>query len=114
MRIRGAICGDRPRDADDVSDRTQPIAHLARHRASLRAELVRLGLRLAFKSNSSQADVALVRRRLQVFGYMVPKPPRDTQTSRLDLDGVPAIQVTTPKSRSDRHLLYLHGGGHMS
>jgi acetyl esterase/lipase len=51
---------------------------------------------------------------MELFGYMVPKPPRDTQVSRLDLDGVPAVQVATPKSRSDRHVLYLHGGGHMS
>jgi acetyl esterase/lipase len=97
-----------------VSDRRQPTAPHARHRASLRAELVRLGLRLAFKRNCSQRDVASVRRRMELFGYMVPKPPRDTQVSRLDLDGVPAVQVATPKSRSDRHVLYLHGGGHMS
>jgi acetyl esterase/lipase len=76
--------------------------------------LVRLGLRLAFKRTSSQADVASVRRRLEVFGYMVPKPPRDTQVSHLDLDGVPAIHVATPRSLGNRHLLYLHGGGHMS
>ena len=49
-----------------------------------------------------------------MFGYLVPKPPRDTKVSRLNLDGVPAIQVATPQSRADRHLLYLHGGGHMS
>jgi monoterpene epsilon-lactone hydrolase len=97
-----------------VSDRRRPSQPLARHRASLRAELVRLGLRLAFKRSSTQADVAAVRRRLAMFGYLVPKPPRDTQVSRLDLDGVPAVQVATPKSRADRHLLYLHGGGHMS
>ncbi len=97
-----------------MSDRRQPTTPLARRRASVRAEFVRLGLRLAFKRTSSQADVASVRRRLRVFGYLVPKPPRDTQVSRLDLDGVPAVQVTTPKSLDDRHLLYLHGGGHMS
>jgi acetyl esterase/lipase len=97
-----------------VNDRRQPTAHLAPRRASLRAEFVRLGLRLAFKRSRSQANVASVRRRLEVFGYMVPNPPRDTQVSRVDLDGVPAIQVATPKSRPDRHLLYLHGGGHMS
>jgi hypothetical protein len=88
-----------------VNDRRQPTAHLAPRRASLRAEFVRLGLRLAFKRSRSQANVASVRRRLEVFGYMVPNPPRDTQVSRLDLDGVPAIQVATPKSRPDRHLL---------
>jgi len=97
-----------------VSDRRPPTTPHAHHRASLRAELVRLGLRLTFKRNGSQANVEAVRRRLQMFGYFVPRPPRDTQVSRLDLDGVPAVHVATPRSLGNRHLLYLHGGGHIS
>ena len=59
---------------------------------------MRLGLRLAFKRSHTQADVQAVRRRLAMFGYLVPRPPRDTTVSRLSFDGVPAIQVATPKS----------------
>ncbi len=85
-----------------------------RHRASLRAELVRLGLRLAFKRRNAPSSVEEVRRQLARFGTMVPPPPKDTKVSRLNLDGVPAIHVATPQSHDERHVLYLHGGAHMS
>jgi epsilon-lactone hydrolase len=96
-----------------VSDRRHPGPH-GKHRASLRAELVRLGLRLGFKRGRSQTSVEHVRRRLERVSHLVPSPPRDTEVSRLDLDGVPAVHVATPQSLDDRHLLYLHGGAHMS
>ena len=43
-----------------------------------------------------------------------PRRRAEPKVSRLDLDGVPAVHVATPQSLDDRHLLYLHGGGHMS
>ena len=96
-----------------MSDRRHRGPH-GKHRASLRAEFVRLGLRLAFKRGRSQTSVERVRQRLERFGNLVPPPPRDTEVLRLDLDGVPAVQVATPQSRGDHHVLYLHGGAHMS
>ena len=82
---------------------------------SLRAELVRLGLRFFIKRTSdSKSTVEGVRRRLALLGWLVPLPPRGTLVKRLDLDGVKAVSVATKESFRDRHLLYLHGGGHVA
>ena len=82
---------------------------------SLRAELVRLGLRFFIKRTSdSKSTVEGVRRRLALLGWLVPLPPRGTLVKRLDLDGVKAVSVATKESLRDRHLLYLHGGGHVA
>src|SRR5262245_30488293 len=45
---------------------------------------------------------------------LVPPPPKGTQATHLDLDGVKAVAVVTPASLSGRLVLYLHGGGHVS
>jgi acetyl esterase/lipase len=80
---------------------------------SLRSELVRAGLRLFFKRRSAR-DLAAVRRRIAMLGRLVPRPPPGTQISHLDLDGVKAVRVATPHARDERHVLYLHGGGHVA
>lgn len=82
---------------------------------SLRAELVRLGLRFFIKRMSGpETTVEVTRRRLALVGRLVPLPPRGTLVKRIDLDGVKAVSVATAESRSDRHVLYLHGGGHVA
>ena len=82
---------------------------------SLRAELVRLGLRFFIKRTSdSKSTVEGVRRRLALLGWLVPLPPRGTLVKRLDLDGVKAVSVATKESFRYRHVLYLHGGGHVA
>lgn len=82
---------------------------------SLRAEVVRLGLRFGVKRLSGpRTTVEAMRRRLALLGWLVPLPPRGTSVKRLDLDGVKAVSVATAESRSDRHVLYLHGGGHVA
>ena len=82
---------------------------------SLRAELVRLGLRFFIKRMSGpETTVDVTRRRLALLGRLVPLPPRGTLVKRLDLDGVKAVSVATAESRGDRHVLYLHGGGHVA
>ena len=82
---------------------------------SLRAELVRLGLRFFIKRmNGPETTVEVTRRRLALLGRLVPLPPRGTLVKRIDLDGVKAVSVATAESRSDRHVLYLHGGGHVA
>jgi monoterpene epsilon-lactone hydrolase len=82
---------------------------------SLRAELVRLGLRCVIKRTSGpKSTVDKVRRRLARLGWLVPLPPRGTLVKRLDLDGVSAVSVATRESLADRHIFYLHGGGHVA
>ncbi len=82
---------------------------------SLRAELVRVGLRLFIKPRAgTHTTVDAMRQRLAFLNRFVPDPPRDTEKTWLDAGGVRAIRVATPASLTDRHILYLHGGGHTS
>jgi epsilon-lactone hydrolase len=82
---------------------------------SLRAELVRRGLRCVIKRTSGpKSTVDKVRRRLARLGWLVPLPPRGTLVKRLDLDGGSAVSVATRESLADRHIFYLHGGGHVA
>ena len=81
---------------------------------SLRAELLRLMLRATFKQRDDVVpDIVAIRTRLEKFEVLAPPPPKGTQAVRLAMGGVPAIQVTTPQSRPDRHVLYLHGGAYV-
>jgi len=79
---------------------------------SLRAEVVRLGVRWFIKRRDRPgATVAQRRQWRTVTEYFVPNPPAGTQTTALSAGGVSAVLVVTPASRRDRHILYLHGGG---
>jgi epsilon-lactone hydrolase len=79
---------------------------------SLRAELVRLGVRLMMKNRGRTATLAQVRARLRNAEQLTPRPPPSTRTERLDAGGIPAQRITTPASRSAHHVLFLHGGGY--
>ena len=82
---------------------------------SLRAELVRLGLRRFVKGKAShEPTLDEWRRRVADLGWLVPAPPRGTLAQRTALNGVEAVAVTTPDALAGRHILYLHGGGHVS
>ena len=82
---------------------------------SLRAELVRLGLRWFVKRKIGPATTLEALRRQDAFlKRLVPPPPKGTQATHVDLDGVKAVAVVTPASLSGRLVLYLHGGGHVS
>src|SRR6266567_2257413 len=82
---------------------------------SLRAEFVRLGLRWFVKRKIGPATTLEALRRQDAFlARLVPPPPKGTQTTHIDLDGVKAVAVVTPASLSGRLVLYLHGGGHVS
>ena len=82
---------------------------------SLRAELVRFGLRWFIKRKTSpDTTLEAMRGRLAVLERLVPPPPKDTLARRVDLAGVKAVAVATPESLSGRHVLYLHGGGHVA
>jgi acetyl esterase/lipase len=80
---------------------------------SRRAELLRLGLRLLKKRQGSRpVAIATVRRRLERIGRIVPRPPKDTQTTAIDAGGVDAVRIAVRQARSDRCVLYFHGGGY--
>ena len=82
---------------------------------SLRAELVRLGLRWLVKRKIGPAVTLEALRRQDAFlERLVPPPPKGTHATRVDLDGVKAVAVVTPASHGGCLVLYLHGGGHVS
>jgi len=81
---------------------------------SVRAEIMRLFLRIVVRPNvQSNASLDRVRRHVAFLTRCVPRPPRSTKTAKVDAGGVPAALITTPASRPDRHVLYLHGGAYI-
>jgi monoterpene epsilon-lactone hydrolase len=82
---------------------------------SVRAELVRLGMRWLMTSGGRPEDtIARLRRQTAGFTWWAPSPPRKTKTSAEDLSGVPVQIITTPASRPDVYILFLHGGGYVT
>lgn len=56
--------------------------------------------------------IATVRRRLKRIERLVPRPPKETQTTAVDAGGVDAVRIAVRQARSDRCVLYFHGGGY--
>ena len=82
---------------------------------SLRVELLRLGARLFLKlGNSADVTIAQHRELTQRLERWAPMPPADTEMVRGQLGGIAALRVATPRSRVDRHILFLHGGGYVT
>jgi epsilon-lactone hydrolase len=81
---------------------------------SLRAEIMRLFLRAVVRPNvQDEASLGRMRRHVALLTRFVPRPPRGTETVAVDAGGTPAARITTPASRPDRHVLYLHGGAYI-
>jgi acetyl esterase/lipase len=81
---------------------------------SVSVALVRFGLRWVGKRGQAKdPDIAILRRRMAALEYITPGPPRGTQVTRLSAGGVKAVRIATERSRSDRHILFLHGGGYV-
>jgi epsilon-lactone hydrolase len=80
---------------------------------SLRAELVRLGVRWFIKRRGPHRTVEEARQRIDAAIAWAPGPPVGTNIVATDAGGVPADRVMTHASRPDRHVLYLHGGGYV-
>jgi epsilon-lactone hydrolase len=81
---------------------------------SVRAELVRLGLRWLVKpGNTPDITIARVRDRIARFERWMPKPPAGTDVQRGVLGGIAARRVATLESCPMRHILFLHGGGYV-
>jgi len=82
---------------------------------SLRAELVRVGLRWFLKPGSGPGvSIDIRRRRASAFARWAPRPPDEAEVTTSDLAGIPAVHVAMPDSRRGCHLLYLHGGGYVA
>jgi epsilon-lactone hydrolase len=81
---------------------------------SLRAEIVRTGLHFFLKrKGDEQPDLAKIRRGIERTTWWVRNPPRTTRGTKVDAGGRTAVRVTTPLSRPDHHILYLHGGAYI-
>src|SRR5262249_3043223 len=80
---------------------------------SVRAEILRLGLRLAKNWHiRERVPLATARRRLRRIESLVPRPPAGTQTTAIEAGGVNAVRVAVRQARSDRCVLYFHGGAY--
>jgi epsilon-lactone hydrolase len=94
----------------EISNRTdEPYDRKAR--VSLRAELVRIGVRWFIKRRR-RPTVAAARRSIAAAARWVPSPPAGTEVLAVDAGGVPGELIATAASRRDRHVLFLHGGGY--
>ena len=82
-------------------------------RISTQAELLRLALRF-FKNTRARrtVPVATVRQRLKRIEHFVPRPPAGTLTTVIDGSGVDAVRIAVDEARSDRCVLYFHGGAY--
>src|SRR5262249_41263836 len=80
---------------------------------SLPAELLRLSMK-AWKLSKSKRHISMAkaRSRLRLIELIVPRPPSGTKSTAIDVDGIKAIEIVVPEARTDRHVLYFHGGGY--
>jgi epsilon-lactone hydrolase len=78
----------------------------------LRAKLARLALRWLIKRHGRRQSLARSRREFAAMERIIPKPPAGVRTDAVDAGGVRADLIVTPRSRADRHVLYLHGGAY--
>lgn len=78
---------------------------------SLRAELVRLGVRCFIRRRRLE-PAERSRQRLRRTQGFAPRPPAGTRTVSIKAGEVRADCITVPVSHADRHVLFLHGGGY--
>jgi monoterpene epsilon-lactone hydrolase len=81
---------------------------------SWRAELLRLGIRMLLKRRGGSLDVEEWRRSMRAMERFVPHPPARSATVEIEAGRVRFHRVTTPASRPERNVLYLHGGAYVS
>ena len=81
---------------------------------SLHAELLRVGIRLFLKRHSRQLDVQAWRRNMRTMERFVPRPPSRSETIEAKAGRLTFHRVTTPASRPECNVLYLHGGAYIS
>ncbi|MBV9530342.1 MAG: alpha/beta hydrolase [Bradyrhizobium sp.] len=81
---------------------------------SLRAELLRLGIRIFLKQRSRHLDIESWRSNMRAIEHLVPRPPARSQTARIKAGQLTLYRVTTDRSRLLHNVLYLHGGAYIS
>ncbi|HEX4157266.1 MAG TPA: alpha/beta hydrolase [Rhizomicrobium sp.] len=82
---------------------------------SLRAELLRLGIRLFLKPGLHPGiSIAERRRKLGAYEGWIRRPPRGTLSLELPLGAIPTVRVSRPNAEPGRHVLFLHGGGYIT
>ena len=81
---------------------------------SLRAELLRLGIRIFLKRGTHHLDIETWRKDMRATEKFVPRPPARSQTTKVNAGRLTFHRVTTEASRVERHVLYLHGGAYVS
>jgi epsilon-lactone hydrolase len=83
---------------------------------SVQVELLRLSLKAVKVVKGAgmgrATSMARIRRRLQLIEPVVPRPPSGTKTTVIDIDGIKAVETLVRQARSDRYVLYFHGGGY--
>jgi monoterpene epsilon-lactone hydrolase len=80
---------------------------------SLRAELLRLGVRMLLKRRYRDSDVEALRSTMRRIERLVPRPPARSSTTEVKAGGLAFHRVSTEASRRDRNVLYLHGGAYV-
>jgi epsilon-lactone hydrolase len=81
---------------------------------SLRAELLRLALRLVKRlGKGREMPLETARHRLRWIEPFVPGPSRGTRTDTLHANGVDAVMITVPQARDNSCVLHFHGGGYV-
>jgi monoterpene epsilon-lactone hydrolase len=81
---------------------------------SLRAELLRVGIRVLLKRRSGPLDVEQWRKEMRAMERLLPRPPARSTTIEVKAGRLTLHRVTTPASRPERNVLYLHGGAYVS
>lgn len=81
---------------------------------SLRAELLRLGIRMFLKRHGQHVDIEAWRRDMRAMEWLVPRPSARSETVEVRAGRLTFHRITTPASRPERNVLYLHGGGYIS
>lgn len=78
---------------------------------SIAARMARPCLRALFRRGvRANITVERARRQIEFLTWFVPPPPVGTRRREVDAGGVKAECITTPRSRNDLYILYLHGG----
>lgn len=84
-------------------------------KASVTAELLRLGIRLFLKPGMHPGiSIAVRRKRLRAYEPWVLRAPGGTETIEQVLGTVRATCVARPDAEPGRHILFLHGGGYIT
>jgi acetyl esterase/lipase len=82
---------------------------------SLRAELLRVGIRLFLKPGLHPGiSIDERRRKLRACETWISRPPRGTRNFDTSFGTIPAVRVSKPNVEPARHVLFLHGGGYIT